>query len=559
MSTSYVFGIDYGSDSVRAVLVDTQNGEEVSTSVCLYPRWKEGKYCSPSENIFRQHPQDYIDGLESVVKGALAAAPAGAAEQVVGISFDTTGSTPVAVDKEGTPLALKSEFAENPNAMFFLWKDHSSLQEADEINHLAKTWGGEDYTKYVGGIYSSEWFWAKVLHALRIDEGVRAAAYSWVEHCDWMPALLTGTTAPNILKRGRCSAGHKALWHKSWNGLPSEDFLVKLDPLLAGLRDRLYSETFTSDVAAGQLTHEWAERLGLPSGLPVGVGAFDCHMGAVGAVVKPGTLTRVMGTSTCDIAIVDESEIGDKLIPGICGQVDGSVTPGYIGLEAGQSAFGDLYAWFQKLVNWPVENILPSLEGLSEEQKQTVKEGIAQQTLKALSEQAQAIPAGRQSIVALDWVNGRRTPDANQHLKMAISGLSMGSDAPAVFRALVEATACGSRSIIERFEQEGVAVDNIVAIGGIAKKSDFVMQTCADLWQKSIEVAGSDQCCALGAAMFAAVIAGVHPSLESAQAAMNSGVTKSYHPNADMAETYNKIYAAYLELGQMIEEKTEQA
>ena len=327
----YVIGLDYGSDSARAVVVCTETGQTLATSVKYYPRWQAGKYCNPAINQYRQHPLDYIEVLEGTVKEALAKCPAGTAEQVVGIAFDTTGSTPVFTDEQGTPLALLPEFAENPNAMFVLWKDHTAVQEAAEINQLCKKWE-IDYSAYEGGIYSSEWFWAKALHVLRADEAVRAKAYSIVEHCEWMPALLTGVQSAKEIVRSRCACGHKTMWHPKWNGLPSEEFLTTLDPLLAGFRDRLFSETETADKPVGKLTPEWAERLGLSTDVVVAGGAYDCHMGAVGAAVTPHTFVRIIGTSTCDVMVADYQEIGDRLIKGICGQVDGSVIPGMIGL-----------------------------------------------------------------------------------------------------------------------------------------------------------------------------------------------------------------------------------
>ena len=359
----YVIGLDYGTDSCRAVIVDAENGNEIASSVKYYPRWKEGKYCNPQANQYRQHPLDYTETLEASVKDALAVAPAEVAENIVGIAFDTTGSTPVLTDANGTPLSLLPEFAENPNAMFVLWKDHTAVAEATEINQLAKTWK-IDYTVYEGGIYSSEWVWAKMLHVLRKDESVRRAAYSWVEHCDWLPALLTGNIKPETLLRSRCAAGHKAMWHASWNGLPSEEFLTSLDPLLAGYRARLYNETYPSDTVVGNLTSEWADRLGLTTNVAVAAGAFDCHFGAVGAQIVPGAFVRVIGTSTCDIMVAPYDELGDKLIPGICGQVDGSVVPGMIGLEAGQSAFGDVYAWFSNFVGKTIPELTAEAEEL---------------------------------------------------------------------------------------------------------------------------------------------------------------------------------------------------
>jgi L-ribulokinase len=386
VSVQYVIGIDFGTDSVRSVIIDAADGHEITSEVADYSRWKEGRYCDPARNQFRQHPLDFIESMEASVREALLKAPRGTADRIVGIGMDTTGSTPAAVDKKGTPLAMTPGFEENPDAMFVLWKDHTAVEEAAEINQLAKTWGGEDFTKYEGGIYSSEWFWSKILHIVRRNPKIQKTAFSWLEHCDWMGALLTGNTDPLTLKRSRCAAGHKAMWHASWNGLPSEDFLNRLDPKLTGLRERLYTETFTSDVPAGTLCAEWASRLGLRKDVQIAVGAFDAHLGAVGAEIKPYTLCKVMGTSTCDMLIAPMHEMGDRLVRGICGQVDGSIIPGMLGMEAGQSAFGDIYAWFRDILMWPLrtmtedfpeiriqemaEHIIPC-SGLDERQKNT--------------------------------------------------------------------------------------------------------------------------------------------------------------------------------------------
>jgi L-ribulokinase len=555
MEKKFVIGIDYGTDSVRSVVVDTTNGEIVGTSVFEYPRWKKGQFCNPSINQFRQHPLDYVEGLEQSVKGALKGLPAETIKNVVGITVDTTGSTPVAVDKAGVPLSLKPEFATNPDAMFVLWKDHTAVKEAAEINELAKSWGGVDYTKFEGGIYSSEWFWAKVLHVLRNSAEMRKNAFSWVEHCDWIPAILIGKTNPLQLKRSRTAAGHKAMWHEDFKGLPDEKFLAKLDPVLAGLRDRLFKDTYTCDVVAGTLSEEWAKKLGLSTSVKVGVGSFDAHLGAVGGEIKPYHLVKVMGTSTCDMLIAPMAEVGDKLVAGICGQVDGSITPGMLGLEAGQSAFGDIYAWFSKLLMWPVTEIVSEMSWLDEKTKNRIKEETADKIIAELSKQAESLSIEETAIVALDWMNGRRTPDANQELKGAITGLSLGSDAPRIFKALVEATAFGSRMINERFISEGVRIDGVIAIGGVAKKNPFVMQIVCDVLNMPIKVAKSDQTCALGSAMAAAVVAGVYKDISAAQKAMGGGFEKEYRPDAAKAKKYNTLFNKYKKLGSLIEKE----
>lgn len=548
----FVIGLDYGTDSARAVIVNAETGKTIATAVKYYPRWKEGKYCNPSINQYRQHPQDYIDVLIATVREALAECPEGTAEKVVGIAFDTTGSTPVFTDKNGVPLSMLPEFAENPNAMFVLWKDHTAVNEAAEINALCKKWD-IDYSAYEGGIYSSEWYWAKALHVLREDEAVRKAAYSIVEHCEWLPALLTGVSSSKDIVRSRCACGHKAMWHPKWGGLPSEEFLTELDPLLAGFRERLFTDTETADKPVGHLTEEWAEKLGLTTNVVVAGGAFDCHMGAVGAGVTPHTFVRVIGTSTCDVMVASYEEIGDNLIKGICGQVDGSVIPGMIGLEAGQSAFGDVYAWFKKVLEFPLKNILAKSSIIDEETKKKLIEETSDRIIPELTAEAEKIPMEESTIIATDWINGRRTPDANQMLKGSITGLSLGSDAPRIFRALVEATAFGGKAIVDRFRNEGVKIDNVIGIGGIALKSPFVMQTLSDVLNMPVKVCNTDQACALGAAMFAATAAGVYPKVEDAIAAINSGFAKEYYPDAARAAVYQGLYEKYIALGKFTE------
>ena len=552
--SKFVIGLDFGTDSARAVIANAGNGEEVASSVKYYPRWMEGKYCNPGKDQYRQHPLDYLEVTEFVVKEALKKAGPEVAASVVGISFDTTGSTPVLVNKEGVPLAMTTGFEENPNAMFVLWKDHTAIKEASEINRLAHS-GPLDYTKYEGGIYSSEWVWAKIGHLLRTDSQVREAAYSWIEHCDWMPAVLTGNTKPEEVKRSRCAAGHKAMWHDSWDGRPSEEFLVSLEPALKGFRARLYTDTYTGDVKVGTLTPEWAEKFGLNTSVAVGAGSFDCHVGAVGGEIRPNVLVRSIGTSTCDIITVPYDQFGDKFVAGICGQVDGSVVPGYIGLEAGQSAFGDIYAWFKRLVAWPVSNILNKTSLVDPETRAKLADEILDQIIPLLSAEASQIPVEESTILATDWMNGRRTPDANQEVTGTITGLKLGSSAPAVFRALVEATAYGSKAIAERFKREGIVVEEVIGLGGVAKKSPFVMQTLADVLNVPIKVAKTEQTCAFGACMFAAVVSGIYTNVEEAQKAMGQGFETEYRPIAGNVERYAAIYNNYLKLGYFTEKE----
>jgi L-ribulokinase len=534
----YVIGLDYGTDSVRALVVNAENGAEVATHVFHYPRWKKGLYCNPELSQYRQHPLDYLEGLATSIKQALKKAGKEVAQNVVGISVDTTGSTPVAVDKNGVPLSMLPSFSDNPNGMFILWKDHTAIREALEINELAHNWE-MDFTKYVGGIYSAEWFWAKILRTLRADETIRDTAFSWVEHCDWISAHLTGDTNPLTMRRSRCAAGHKAMWHNAFDGLPSDAFLSKLDPLLSGLRQRLYTDTYTADKPMGHISKQWAKKLGLSENVVIGVGSFDAHMGAVGAHIEPYTFVRVMGTSTCDMLVAPNDEVGHLLIKGICGQVDGSILPNMLGMEAGQSAFGDVFAWFQKVLMFPLKAFLSD--------KQAAQMG--ERIIPKLAEQAALLPLHENNPIALDWFNGRRTPDANHTVKGMISGLDLSSDAPHIFKALVEATAFGSKAIVERFNTEGVKIERVVAIGGVAKKSPFVMQTLANVLQMPIKVVKSEQACALGAAMCAATAAGIYPTLEAAQVAMSSGFDAEYLPDKTTASVYGKLYEKYCRMG----------
>ncbi|ALR29601.1 ribulokinase [Chryseobacterium sp. IHB B 17019] len=540
----YVIGLDYGTDSVRAVLIDSENGAELATSVSYYQRWRQGKFCQPEENQFRQHPLDHIEGLQQTISDVVRESGV-VPETIVSICIDTTGSSPIPVDREGIALALTPGFEENPNAMMVLWKDHTSIDEAEEINHLARNWGGEDYTKFEGGIYSSEWFWAKILHINRQDEKVKNSAYSWMEHCDYITFLLSDHQDLKTFKRSRCAAGHKAMWHESWGGLPSKEFLGLLDPSLAGLRDRLYEKTYTSDEVAGNLNEEWAAKLGLTTNTVIAVGTFDAHSGAVGAKVEENTLIRIMGTSTCDIMVASNEIIQDKTVKGICGQVNGSVIPGLIGLEAGQSAFGDLLAWYKDILMWPTQNILMNSNMIDDHQKQLLKEEIENNLIRNLTLEAEKIPLSEAAPIALDWINGRRTPDANQELKAAISNLSLGTKAPHIFKALVNAICFGSKKIVDRFEEEGVKINKVIGIGGVARKSPFIMQTLANVLNMPIVVAASDQAPALGAAIYAAVSAGIYPNVQEASRKMGSDFEAEYFPQADQVEKYAELMNQY--------------
>ena len=539
---SYVIGADFGTDSVRAVIINTGNGEEIASSVAYYPRWKDGLYCNSSLNQFRQHPLDYLESLEKTIRDCVQKAGPDVTGNIVGLSVDTTGSTPVAVNAKGEPLCMLSGMEENPNAMFVLWKDHTAINEAAAINSHAQKFP-INYLQYVGGIYSSEWFWAKLLHILKEDAQIRQHIYSFVEHCDWIPFVLTGGTDASKMKRGVCSAGHKALWAETFNGLPPNEFFASLDPLLDGFTSRLFTDTYTAADVAGTISAEWAAKLGLPKHTVIGIGAFDCHMGAVGGQIAPYELSRIVGTSTCDIMVAPIHEMEGKLVKGICGQVNGSVIPGMVGLEAGQSAFGDAYAWLKNLLSWPLEQSIADL---------ALREEISSNIIPALSSKAATLPLHSTDVLASDWLNGRRTPDANQGLKGAFTGLNLGTDAPQMFKALVEATCFGSKAIVDRFISEGIPVKGIIALGGVARKSPYIMQVMADILEQPIRVHSSEQTCAAGAAMFAATAAGIYPDVETAMQKMGAGFEKTYTPDSSRSAFYRDRYNQYQQLGDFI-------
>lgn len=549
MEKAYVIGLDYGTDSVRALLVDVIEGEEVAVSVFEYPRWKKGLYSDPVNNRFRQHPIDYIEGLEYVIKDLVKQMP-DAGDKIKAIALDTTGSTPCFITKEGLPLALSEKHTANPNAMFILWKDHTAMQEAEEINDLVSKWE-VDYTKYSGWNYSSEWFWAKALHLLRTDKTIREDAYSFIEHCDWIPAMLTGNTIPEQIKLSRCSAGHKAMWAEEWGGFPSQRFLSSLNPLFDGFYDRLNPKTYTCDQAAGFLCQEWAQRLGLNTNVIIGIGNTDAHAGAMGAGIKYKTLIQNLGTSTCNMVVMPSEKVGNNPIEGISGQVDGSIIPGMIGFEAGMSAFGDVYAWFKKMIFKPIEDIINESPVIDDNIKQSLSSDISEKLLSRLTENARKIPLNEDSLLATDWLNGRRNPYINYHLTGTISGITLSTEAADIFRSLVEATAFGIKAIIDHFIANNVEIEEIIGTGGISQKSPFVMQTLSDVLNMPIHVSDTQQAAALGSAIFAATLAGYYPNVEAAQSIMIKKTNVSYYPDINKHEIYLKRYKWYRNLGNL--------
>jgi L-ribulokinase len=525
--SSYTLGLDYGTNSARALIVRCADGKEFGSCVVDYPSGHQGILLDPKDhNVARQNPLDYLHCLEAATHGALAAASRKRgfrADRIVGIGIDTTGSSPIPVDARNRPLAAQKRFARNLNAQCWLWKDHTSWREADKITALAAKHRPE-YIAKCGNTYSSEWFWAKLWHCLNVDPKVFAAAHSWVELCDWLPAVLAGITNPTEVKRGICAAGHKALYCDEWGGLPDKKFLRRLSPKLATLRDRLYEQAHDASVPAGQLCAAWAEKLGLSAGIPIAMGEFDVHYGAIGSGVAEGTLVKVIGTSTCDVGVVSaDKTVAD--IPGICGIVKGAILPGYYGLEAGQSAVGDIFKWWVEVVC-----------------------GGDDKTHGKLTREAARLAPAESGLLALDWNNGNRTILVDQRLTGLLLGTTLHTTSAEIYRTLIEGTAFGARAIIERLREYGVPIRRVVCAGGIAEKNPFLMQTYADITGCTMLVAGSSQACALGSAISAAVLAGAHPDFATAEKKMTSLKNVAYKPNPTARRTYNQLYKLYREL-----------
>jgi len=534
--SKYVLGLDFGTNSCRSLIVDVSNGNELASSVYSYPSGQEGIIIDPSNpNLARQIPADYLSGSEYTIKEAIRIAketnPNFNPKDIIGIGVDTTGSSPLPVDEKGTPLCFDKRYKDNPNAMVWLWKDHTSYAEAEQITNLAAKIRPQ-YLSKIGGTYSSEWFWSKILHCKNVDADVFNTAYSFVEICDWIPAVLAGNTNPSEIKRSVCAAGHKAMFNASWNGLPDKEFLESLSKGLSSLRDRLYNDSFSAEHLAGYLSKEWADKLGLSTNVAVAVGAFDAHMGAVGAGVSEGTLVKIVGTSTCDIMVLPNNKpLND--IPGVCGIVDGSVMNGYFGIEAGQSAVGDIFLWF-------VNNLVPEKYGTTQEEK-----------FKNLELAAGELLPGETGLLALDWNNGNRTILVDVRLTGLLLGQTLHTQPHEIYRALIEATAFGALAIIDRIEEYGVKIYDVVNCGGLAVKNPLMMQIYADIIGRPMKISSSNQTPALGASIFAAVAAGKknggYDSVEEAQKTM-TGLSKTYTPDDTNNKTYKKLYMIYRQL-----------
>lgn len=543
MKETYVIGIDYGTDSVRALLVDAATGETIADSVFSYPRWGRQEYCSPAEACFRQHPQDYLDGLRHVIGEVVAARP-DAAPHIRAVSVDTTASTPCLVDRTCTPLALRPEYADDPDAMFVLWKDHTAQREAEEITALCAR-SEVNYARHSGNHYSAECFWAKCLHLLRGSRRLRRDAYAMVELCDWIPTVLTGADDPSAIRASHCAAGSKQMWAEAWGGFPPEAFFEALDPALLPIVRNISKTNRTCDHAAGTITPAWAQTLELPEGVVVGVGNIDAHAGAVGAGIRCGTVVLNLGTSACHMALMPSDEMGGRLVEGIFGQVDSSIVPGMVGFEAGLSAFGDVYAWFRNLLCWPLEELLVQPGAPDAQARQRLAEECRDKIMGRLTEEAERLEPRADMPLATDWLNGRHNPYPAPELTGTLTGLRLSTTAPEIYYAFAEATAFATKAILDHLAANGVAIERLTGIGGISQKSPFVMQLLADVTGREISVIDCKQACAMGSVVYATVIAGCYGSVEEAQRALCNFPARRYAPREGRHPLLMQRYERY--------------
>ena len=533
MNPKYTLGLDFGTSSVRACILNIDTGEVVSFHVNDYSGGDCGIYSDHNNPLVaRQSPKDYLETLEKVIKNTLKhfqnlnKNPS----NIVGIGIDSTGSTPIPVAQNLNPLMFQNKFKNNLNAYAWLWKDHSALKEASLITEKAKLMRPE-YLLKCGGSYSSEWFWSKIWHCLNIDEEVFDSAYTWIEQSDFIPSVLAGIKNIEDLKRNICAAGHKAMFSETWGGLPDKDFLIELHPKLSKLRDSLYDRAYSFDQVLGHLSNEWSLRTGLPKGIPISVGALDAHVGAIGAGVKPGKFVKIIGTSTCDIMVFPKSETF-KDFDGVSGIANDSVLPGYIGIEAGQAAVGDLLDWWVRKV-------------LKREADYHLE----------LTRKASKIKAGDSGLLALDWNNGNRNILADQNLSGLILGQTLGTQDYEIYRSLIEATAYGALKIIKLIETKGIVIDEVIATGGIGHKNKLFMQIYADVFGIPVRLVSNVNAVSVGAAIMGAITyknaneKDIDISYLVDKLSVKSRVV--FKPNLSENKSYKKLFKLYSDLHDM--------
>jgi L-ribulokinase len=536
--STYTVGIDFGTESARAVLVDCSDGTELATQVYRYANGViDQRLPPPDEDVVLepdwalQDPQDYVRALKETVP-ALLAETGVAPTSVIGVGIDFTSCTMLPTLEDGTPLCELGELRREPHAWVKLWKHHAAQPEADRINAVAEE-RAEPWLPRYGGRISSEWFFAKALQILDEAPEVYARADRLIEATDWVVWQLTG-----IETRNTCTAGYKAMWSRA-EGFPDDSYFATLDPRFAHVVDEKMSRQLVPlGSRAGGLSPRAAAWTGLESGTPVAVANVDAHVSAPAVTVtEPGTLVAIMGTSTCHILLGDEFSPVD----GMCGAVEGGVIPGCYGYEAGQPAVGDIFGWF-------VERAVPQEYHAAAQRRGTTVHEI-------LAEEAASLQPGESGLLALDWWNGNRSVLVDADLRGLLVGLTLATRAPEIYRALIEATAFGTRVIIEAFERAGVSVDRIVACGGLPERNPLLMQIYADVTGREIAVAASAQAPALGSAIFGAVAAGAasggYDSIVEASRRMAKLSGTTYEPNPAHRETYDALYAEYERLHEL--------
>lgn len=528
----YSIGIDYGSESGRALLLNLTTGEEVTSAVLEYPHVVMSEELPDGTKLEAfwalQHPKDYIDVLEYTVNKVVKDSGVDPSD-VIGLGIDFTACTMLPMKKDGTPLCYLDEFKSNPHAYVKLWKHHAAQDEANKLNAIAEE-RGEKFLKRYGGKISSEWFVPKVWQILDEAPEVYEAADKFIEATDWVIMQLTGKET-----RNSCTAGYKAMWHKQ-DGFPSREFMKALDPRL----ENFFAEKYNCDISpignkAGELTKEMAEKLGLNEGMAIAVANVDAHVAvpAMG-VTEPGKMVMIMGTSTCSMVLGDK----ECLVPGICGYVEDGIIPGLYGYEAGQSAVGDIFAWFTKNCVKPA---------YFEEAKKLDMDIHQYLTMKA-----EKMAPGDSGLLALDWLNGNRSTLVDVDLTGLILGLNLNTKPEEIYRALIEATAFGHKKIIDTFNENGVPVNELYVCGGLPQKNKMLTQIYADVTGLPIRISLSKQTPALGSAMFGAVVGGKErggfESIQEAARVIPKLKENIVTPIAENVEKYKVIYNEYVKL-----------
>lgn len=537
VSKSYVAGLDFGSESVRLVIVNPENGETVESTMSSYQRFARGLYCEPRQFKFRQHPLDYLEALEECfaqIQDPLAVA------RIRSIAVCATGSTIAPLDGSGSVLAEKARFAHDPDAMFWMWKDRTSFEEASYLDDVFST-GSVDYTKYQGR-YNAEWWWAKILRAKKSRPDVFSYAVSWMELCDWIPFVLGGAGDPSNAFRSSCAAGHKVLWNSALGGMISAERLRAAEPGLETVLESYRCPPVPAGRPIGRVSTEWSKRLGLSEDVALVSGSLDAHAGAVGAGVKPGTLVKVVGTSTVDLFVTDYVQLAGRSIRDTCGLAEDSIIPGHLGGEAGQAAFGDLFKWYKNLFLLPLADYI-KMEYKDRGAGTAFLQDFDQQLLRYLDSQAEQL--SNTQVFATDWINGRRYPLPSAEARLSIENLSIGDTSIDIYRALVEAAVMGSKAIYDSLKGKGITFERAILVGGITEKTPYICQLISSALGLPVMVSREKNVCGRGAALFAAVGAEIFPNVEAAQTRFVEDFREDYSPGNRLSADFMSKYSRY--------------